>query len=121
MHNELSRKDDASLARYLDRAEVLLATTVQLRKDLTLSEEELPLPGPTVDAFEALRVSVEPRLQELDRKGRHALQVAMYRVDIPEGHLGRTLALGGIPLLAGECVLRALQKVLTRMRYAGRY
>lgn len=121
MHNELSRKDDASLARYLDRAEVLSATTVQLRKDLALSDQELLVPDASVDAFEALRGSIEPRLEELDRKGRHALQVAMYRVDIPEGHLGRTLALGGIPLLAGECVLRALQKVLTRMRYAGRY
>ena len=51
----------------------------------------------------------------------HDLQVAMYRVDIPEAHLKRTLAQGGLHALAGECVLRELQKVLTRLRFAGRY
>jgi len=121
MHNEVSRTDSTSLIPYLDRAEVLIATTAQLRKDLVLSEDELPMPELTMDAFEALRGSVQPRLEELESKGRHALQVTMYRVDIPEGHLQRTLSMGGIPLLAGECVLRALQKVLTRLRYAGRY
>jgi hypothetical protein len=45
----------------------------------------------------------------------------MYRVDIPEAHMRRTLALGGLDALAGECVLRSLQKVLTRLRFAGRY
>ena len=121
MHNDLSRTDHSSLAHYLDRAEVLEATVVQLRKDLALSDDQLPLPELSVEAFEALRGSVQPRLEELEQMGRHALQVAMYRVDIPEGHLQRTLTMGGVPLLAGECVLRALQKVLTRLRYAGRY
>jgi hypothetical protein len=31
------------------------------------------------------------------------------------------MALGGVHALAGECVLRALQKVLTRLRFAGRF
>jgi len=121
MHNDLSRTDHSSLAHYLDRAEVLEATVVQLSKDLSLSDDQLPIPELSEDAFESLRAIIQPRLEVLHGKGAHALQVAMYRVDIPEGHLQRTLSMGGIPLLAGECVLRALQKVLTRLRYAGRY
>jgi len=60
-------------------------------------------------------------LEQLDSKGEHALRVAIYRVDIPEPHFRRTMANDGLHGLAGEVVLRALQKVLTRLRYAGRF
>ena len=86
-----------------------------------MDAEALPEPLVGEEAFEQLRERVLPRLQELQRRGVSALQVAVYRVDIPEVHLRRTLALGGLHALAGECVLRALQKVLTRLRYAGRF
>ncbi|MBK9177335.1 MAG: hypothetical protein IPM46_13580 [Flavobacteriales bacterium] len=109
------------MARYLDQAEVLSSTVEQLRKDLSLMAEELPLPPVGAEAFEALRSSVLPVLQVLELRGLHALQSAMYRVDIPEAHLRRTMDAGGLHALAGECVLRALQKVLTRMRFAGRF
>jgi hypothetical protein len=72
-------------------------------------------------AFETLREAVLPTLQTLQSRSVHALQVAMYRVDIPEAHLHRTVAAGGLHALAGEVVVRALQKVLTRLRYAGRF
>ncbi len=109
------------MQRYLDRAEVLSSTVAQLRKDLAMGEHELPAPVVGEGAFEALRTDVLVRLEQLDRSGASVLQSAMYRVDIPEAHLKRTLAAGGLDALAGECVLRALQKVLTRLRYAGRY
>lgn len=121
MNNELSRSGDVGLRRSLDRAEVLSSTIAQLRKDLSLSEEELPELQVGDQAFEQLRDHVLPKLEALDCKGTHALQVVMYRVDIPEGHLKRTLGNGGLSALAGECVVRALQKVLTRLRFAGRY
>jgi hypothetical protein len=106
---------------YLDRAEVRDATMAQLSKDLSLAPEELVAPPLGDGCFEQLRAQVLPVLEALHRQGAHALQVAMYRVDIPEAHLRRTMAAGGIDALAGECVLRALQKVLTRLRYAGRW
>ena len=109
------------MQRWLDRAEVLASTVAQLRKDLGMDEHALPLPAVGEEAFEQLREAVLPRLQHLQRQSVSALQTAMYRVDIPEPHLRRTLALGGLHALAGECVLRALQKVLTRLRFAGRY
>ena len=110
---EMPSRSDGDLQRYLDRGEVLASTVTQLRKDLSLSEQELPMPDVGDEAFETLR--------KLQQKNQHALQVAMYRVDIPEAHLKRTMAGGGLHALAGECVIRALQKVLTRLRYAGRY
>jgi hypothetical protein len=109
------------LALYLDRSEVLVATVAQLRKDLALSEAELPDIALGEEAFEVLRAGVLARLVELEKGSGNALQAAMYRVDIPEGHLRRTLYAGGLNALAGECVLRALQKVLTRLRFAGRF
>ncbi len=121
LNTELSSASDGGLQRYLDRAEVLSSTVTQLRKDLSLSEQELPLPAVGDEAFETLRKAVLPVLTALQQKSQHALQVAMYRVDIPEAHLKRTMASGGVHALAGECVIRALQKVLTRLRYAGRY
>lgn len=98
-----------------------MAVTEQLRKDLGLVPEHLEVPPVGELAFEELRTSVLNVLDDLQRSGQHALQVALYRVDIPEQHYARTMAGGGIHALAGEVVLRALQKVLTRMRYAGRY
>ena len=86
-----------------------------------MSEADLPLPTVGEEAFEELRAAVLPRLETLEGSGKASLQVAMYRVDIPEVHLRRTIANGGLHALAGECVLRALQKVLTRLRYAGRF
>ena len=109
------------MQRHLDRAEVLSSTVAQLRKDLAMEGHDLPVPVVGEAAFEALRADVLVRLEELDRMGASALRSAMYRVDIPEAHLKRTLAAGGLNALAGECVLRALQKVLTRLRFAGRF
>ncbi|MEO8589882.1 MAG: hypothetical protein ABI432_10965 [Flavobacteriales bacterium] len=120
-NNELSKAGDADIARYLDRAEVLKDTTAQLTKDLAQPEEGFALPTLGETAFEELRGQVLPVLEGLSERGAHSLQVAMYRVDIPEAHMRRTMAQGGLPALAGECVLRALQKVLTRMRFAGRF
>lgn len=121
MSHSLSKSHEEGVQRYLDRAEVLQATVGQLRKDLSLADEDLPVPAVSEMAFETLRAGVLPVLQQLDSAGEHALQVAMYRVDIPEPHLRRTLSNDGLNGLAGEVVLRALQKVLTRLRYAGRY
>lgn len=120
MDKPLSRSGDAPLERYLDRAEVLRATLDQLGKDLALSEGQLHAPTDPVQAFEGLREQVLPVLQAMAAQG-DRLRVAMYRVDIPEAHFQRTLQLGGLHALAGEVVLRALQKVLTRLRFAGRY
>jgi hypothetical protein len=121
VNNELSKADEGGMVRWLDRAEVLASVVDQLRKDLSMAPEELALPAVGEEAFEQLRSHVLPRLESLHRSSVHALQVAMYRVDIPEAHMRRTLALGGLDALAGECVLRSLQKVLTRLRFAGRY
>lgn len=109
------------MARYLDRADVLRQTLAQLRKDLSMEEEALPEPPVGEAAFETLRAAVLPRLEQLLAQSATALQSALYRVDIPEAHLRRTMAHGGLHALAGECVLRALQKVLTRLRFAGRF
>ena len=121
MNTQLSKPGDDGLIRFLDRSEVLQDTVAQLRKDLALSAENFPTPNVGENAFEELRQQVLPVLEGLTAQGAHALQVAMYRVDIPETHLRRTMARGGSHALAGECVLRALQKVLTRLRFAGRF
>ena len=121
MDKDLSISSDGPPSRYLDRAEVLIATVQQLRKDLALSDEALMIPPSNNEAFEHLRGRIETELRDLDVKGRDALRIAMYRVDIPEIHFLRTLTAGGLHALAGEVVLRALQKVLTRLRYAGRF
>lgn len=121
VNNDLSKPESEGVQRFLDRAEVLASTVAQLRKDLSLTDHELPEPPVGEQAFETLRMQVLPRLAFLQRQSATALQTAMYRVDIPEAHLRRTLAGGGLHALAGECVLRALQKVLTRLRFAGRY
>jgi hypothetical protein len=121
VNNGLSKGEDGGVQRWLDRAEVLASTVAQLRKDLSMSETELPLPAVGEEAFEELRAAVLPRLETLQRSGMTTLQVALYRVDIPEVHMRRTLSNGGLHALAGECVVRALQKVLTRLRFAGRY
>ena len=121
VNNELSKPGAEGVQRFLDRAEVLASTVAQLRKDLALTDDELPEPPVGEQAFETLRTLVLPRLEALQRQSATALQTAMYRVDIPEAHLRRTMASGGLHALAGECVLRALQKVLTRLRFAGRF
>ena len=121
VNDQLSKPERNGISLWLDRAEVLSATVEQLRKDLSMDNEALPQPALGDAAFEELRAAVLPRLDELFTQSSTALQVAMYRVDIPEAHLRRTMDSGGLPELAGECVLRALQKVLTRLRFAGRF
>ena len=121
VNNELSKPGSEGMHRFLDRAEVLASTVAQLRKDLALTDGELPEPPVGEQAFETLRAQVLPRLEALQSQSATGLQTAMYRVDIPESHLRRTMAEGGLNALAGECVLRALQKVLTRLRFAGRF
>lgn len=121
MDKPLSRSWANAPQRYLDRADVLRATVDQLQKDLALEPQELALPGDPRDAFEDLRSQVLPILERLFARSAHDLKVALYRLDIPEPQLHRAMAAGGLHALAGEVVLRALQKVLTRMRFAGRF
>lgn len=109
------------LQHHLDRAEILASTVDQLRRDLSLSEEGFAAPFAGDAAFEELRGQVILVLQGSAARGDHALNVLMYRVDISEPHMHRTMATGGFHALAGEVVLRALQKVLTRLRFAGRF
>lgn len=121
MEDRPSTTGGTDLQRHLGHAEVLERTLDQLRKDLALGSTELSAPADPANAFEDLRVQVLPVLRTLEERGAQAVKVAMYRVDIPEPHLRRAMAAGGLDALAGEVVLRALQKVLTRLRFAGRY
>lgn len=107
------------LKQRLGQREVLVATLEQLRKDLDQQWIQLPEPGP--GAFEQLRGQVLPVLEHSAAQGDHALKVILYRVDIAEVRYRTALNAGGLRALAGEVVLRALQKVLTRLRFAGRY
>jgi hypothetical protein len=113
----LSTTGGEGLRRWLDKAEVLADTVAQLRKDLNAPDLVVPEGGE--GAFEALRAQVLPVVEERSRQGQHALGVVLYRVDLPEAHAKRCMAAGGLPELAGQLVLRCLQKVLTRKRFAG--
>ncbi|MBK8613362.1 MAG: hypothetical protein IPN85_07685 [Flavobacteriales bacterium] len=117
MNEELSTTGGDGVRRWLDQAEVLAETVAQLCKDLSIPELATPEVGE--GAFEALRQQVLPILEDRQRQGQHALGVVLYRVDVPEAHAKRSMAAGGLPELAGQVVLRCLQKVLTRKRFAG--
>lgn len=108
-----------ALLRCGDRPDVLRRTVDQLNKDLGVQADPITIPPADDQAFEALRAQVLPILDLLFTTDRHAAGVSMYRVDISQAHRDRSLAEGGINSLAGEVVLRCLQKVLTRMRFSG--
>ncbi len=102
----------------LYEAEVLLAVVLQLRKDL--NEEDIPLPMAGEQAFEELRAAVLARLELWQRSGSSALSRAINRVDLTEAMVEWALDHGGAQELAGFMVLRILQKVVIRERFAGR-
>lgn len=117
MNDHLSRKEPgAGLRRRLDEAVVLQHTVQQLRKDLR--EESLPLPAVGEGAFEELRAHVRQVLEQKQREGPHAFGLVVNRVDLTEQQLRAAMA-EGLNGLAGTVVLRCLQKVLSRMRFAG--
>lgn len=109
--------DPGALRKRLDEAVVLQATVAQLRKDLR--EEALELPEVGEGAFEELRTQVLKVIQDREREGAHAFGLVVNRVDLTEHQMRAALAAGGLRGLAGAVVLRCLQKVLSRMRYAG--
>lgn len=117
-NEELSRSGDA-LRKRLDEQEVLLFTVQQLRKDL--DEPDLALPRVGNEAFEQLRAEVKARLELWQRSGSTSMARAINRVDLTEAQVNRSLEAGGLHELAGAMVLRSLQKVLLRERYAGRF
>lgn len=120
MSNEdLSRTDDAAPARRLDEAIVLAATVAQLSKDLNSDRVATPAVGQA--AFEALRADVLAVLLERQAAGAHAFGLVLNRVDLTERAYAQAIALGGLEQLAATVVLRCLQKVLARERYAGRW
>lgn len=107
----------AGLRKRLDEGEVLTETVYQLRKDL--SEEDVAIPEVGARAFEELRQQVLAILAAKQRAGSGAFGRAINRVDLTEAATNRAMAAGGLPELAGQVVLRCLQKVLTRKRFAG--
>ncbi|MBS1546285.1 MAG: hypothetical protein JST38_15320 [Bacteroidetes bacterium] len=121
MNGELSETgqgDGATgLRKRLDEAVVLMATVAQLRKDLRA--EELREPPVGEGAFEELRAQVLAVLAEREREGAHAFGLVVNRVDLTEHQLRTIMSAGGLHTLAGAVVLRCLQKVLSRMRFAG--
>ena len=110
-----------ALVRSLDRAEVLRETEAQLRKDLALSPIELPEQAVGDEAFEALRAIVLSNLDQWQRTGSASLARAINRVDLTERMVKGATDRGGLHELAGLMVVRCLQKVLSRARYAGRF
>jgi hypothetical protein len=121
MSNELSTTSDdahsSGLHKRLDEAEVLHAVVLQLRKDL--NEDDIAQPPADPEAFEALRAQVLLRLEAWQRTGSVAFSRAINRVDLNEGMVDRAMVRGGLSELAGHMVLRCLQKVLIRNRFAG--
>lgn len=117
MANEELSTTSSGLRKRLDEAEVLQAVVVQLRKDL--AEEELPVPVVGEGAFEVLRQEVLRYLEGWQRKGSSAFSRAVNRVDLTEAAVDAAMERGGLPELAGAMVLRCLQKVLLRKRFAG--
>ena len=107
--------------RTLDRAEVLAETVAQLRKDLALSEDELPQPSVGEGAFESLRASVLHSLGLWQGSGSGSFARAINRVDLTERMVSAAMERGGLHELAGAMVVRCLQKVLSRHRFAGRF
>ena len=106
--------DRRALAQLID-ATVLADVVAQLRKDL--GEAGLTEPPADHGAFESVRASVLEVLEALSALGAHALGAVLYRVDLPEHHARAAMDRGGLRELAGQLVLRTLQKVLTRRHY----
>ena len=122
MNGELSKRDTAGegasgLRQRLDEAVVLMETVHQLRKDLR--EERLQIPETGPHSFEELRAQVLRTIEERERQGVHAFGLVMNRVDLPEEAFQKAIVAGGLHELAGRIVLRCLQKVLSRKRFAG--
>lgn len=119
MANEgLSTSGNSGLRKRLDEAVVLLGTVEQLRKDLNTEAVDLPPVG--LEAFERLRQQVLRVLEERQGRGAHAFGLVLNRVDLTEGAFRQAMAAGGLDELAARIVLRCLQKVLARERFAGR-
>ena len=115
--NEPEGEGGSGVRKRLDEAVILQATVIQLRKDLREEALELPKVGGT--AFEELRAQVLAVVVERDREGAHAFGLVVNRVDLTERQVRSAMAAGGLHGLAGAIVLRCLQKVLSRMRFAG--
>lgn len=118
MVHDLANNTDGSIRKRLDEAVILRATTDQLRKDL--HEPGLRLPKVGLTAFEALRTQVLKVLEERQAAGAHAFGLVLNRVDISERQFREAVRTNGLEQLAAMVVLRCLQKVLARERYAGR-
>ena len=122
MNEELSKSGNedgghTGLRKRLDEAAVLMETVAQLRKDLRV--EDMQLPGVGEGAFEELRAQVLRIVEDRQREGAHAFGLVINRVDLTERQVKAAMAANGLNGLAGSIVLRCLQKVLSRMRYAG--
>jgi len=118
---ELPSSGDDGLRRWLDRAEVLASTVAQLRKDLSLGADELIEPPADEGAFEAVRAQVLTALARSQGSDTTSLSRAINRIDLTERQVNAAMDRGGLNELAGAMVHRALQKVLSRLRYAGRF
>lgn len=117
MANDDVSRTGEGLRKRLDEGEVLLETVAQLRKDF--GEVNISLPPVGEGAFELLRTDVKGLLEEWQRTGSNQLSRAINRVDLSERMVDDAMTRGGLHELAGTMVLRCLQKVLLRKRFAG--
>lgn len=117
MNEDLSTTEGGALRLRLDEASVLEGTVIQLRKDLNAEAIEIPEVG--AEAFERLRGQVEGLINAWSASNVPALSRAINRVDLTERMVSDAMERGGTRELAGDMVLRCLQKVLSRRRFAG--
>jgi hypothetical protein len=109
---------NSTLALRADAAKLLERTAAQLRKDLGVATLRAPVPGR--HALEDLRGQVLEILERGPLAQAAARARAINRIDLTEGAVREAIRLGGQGELAGQMVLRCVQKVLSRERFSGR-
>ena len=109
------------ISPYLNRLDILNDTVKQIAKDLGWSRLEVKFSGNAEGAYQELFEQIHPQIEKLLKENAGKFYELMYRIDISETHIKKTIAQAkdqSFSEVVTDLILkRELQKVVMRKTY----
>lgn len=111
--------NESELAPFLNREELIILTTEQIKKDFDLFNVEIKFSGNSEKAYEELFSQIEPFITKLINTNYEKLLSVLYKIDVSEKRISEVVnkSKNISDEITRLIIFRELQKVIIKKHY----